>query len=500
MDSKKSPLALLAQTCSQIGADPQSTATKNCAPAASERKKSVSESQRDKSSPLSVGGSSSDRVQQPSSEPASGSKSSKKGPANDHQSSSSRLTPSDRRSKSISPKNPNRNGPSGGSAPSADASNPSSANGLMAHHSLMMADVSSQQQAAAAALASYKSLLAAGMGSPYSPASYPSAAAAAAPSPYGPPHSAFGLSPGSYPPGFDLGAYASALNAVAKSSMPFMTPMTSTAAMMSGYLASQHPAYSAALAMQSQYGRKPPSLLFTAPATTPTDGGTCRDPYCTGCPSNNSGGAIHMVCTAGCGLGVQCDHLKVPIPAHHLSAAGPAASSPSGQSSPHANKPYICNWIVADNYCGKRFGSSDDLLQHLRTHTNLSSAAAAESAAATSSSAAHPAPPPSAAAFAHPSMMRAYPTPPLSPLSAARYHPYGKPSPSGQQQQQAGPQQGPPAFPPGLFHPHHSAMAGSPYPPSALFHHHPALAPYYSHLSLFAPPRPSAAGSAPLPP
>jgi hypothetical protein len=306
----------------------------------------------------------------------------------------------------------------------------------------------------------------------------------------------------------DFGAYASALNAAKSSSSvaaghnPFI-PTSTAAAMMSGYLAG-HPAaaYSAALQQamqqQQQYGNAAVNRAGSKSDQNPP----CRDPYCTGCPANNnnngppSSSGVHMVCTAGCGLGVQCDHLKVPISAQHLMMS----SSSPGPSSPHNNRPYVCNWIVGDNYCGKRFGSSDDLLQHLRTHTNLSAAAVA---AANSSDG-----PVSAAAFAHPSahpssMMRAaYPTPPLSPLSAARYHPYGKSNPATTQQQQQQQQQQPSSpFP---FHPHHHpgmaaamaqamAAAAGPYgpapPPStaSLFQHlNPALAPYYSHLSLFA--------------
>ena len=547
MDSKKSPLALLAQTCSAIGAsDPQvplvtATGSKSVVPqpATTERKKSTSESQRDKTSPLSVGGSSSDsghhRVQQPISSnssahnesSASSNKSSvKKSSADQRLTPSGEKNPTDhRRSKSISPKNrsASSNGLTDQTAPtgttSATATNLSTGgNGLMSHpsHPLMMAG-DHPSSAAALSLASYKSLMA-GMpfsaGSPYPPFSNAGFGA--------------GLSPG-YPPhpsALDLGAYASALNAVAKSSVPMSFPTSAAAAMMSGYLATQHPAYSAALAMQ--YGRMKNPSLFTAPSTTPTDGGNCRDPYCTGCPSSNNNnnnnsasnngqsstaGGVHMICTAGCGLSSQCDHLKVPIPAHHLTAgstgnpAGPATSPLGPPSSPHTanTKPYVCNWIVGDNYCGKRFHSSDDLLQHLRTHTNLSSTTANSDPALT-----HPSMVPtssSAVPFAHPSsLMRAYPTPPLSPLSAARYHPYGKNPVQQQQQQQqqqqtppSGPSMVPPGFPAGLFHPHHplSAMAGSsPYSPSALFPH-PALAPYYSHLSLFAP---RGVGSAPLPP
>lgn len=75
-----------------------------------------------------------------------------------------------------------------------------------------------------------------------------------------------------------------------------------------------------------------------------------------------------------------------------------------------------CNWVGADsNYCGKRFAASEELFQHLRSeHTGNAipdSLLNASSASTNSLLAAFP---------------RAYPTPPLSPLSSARYHPYSK--------------------------------------------------------------------------
>ena len=205
----------------------------------------------------------------------------------------------------------------------------------------------------------------------------------------------------------------------------------------------------------------------------------CKDPYCTGCQLGMPAGLMaaaaaagqlgaypSAVCPAGC---VQCDHQKfaigLPFMPHPglggipTSTAAALASYSSSLLSQHqqavqqhqqqqhqqqqqqqqqaaaaaAQRPYVCNWIVGDSYCGKRFPSSEELLQHLRTHTNLSSTEAQQmsmsspsslySSALLNSSAA------AAAAAAAAAMHRTYPTPPLSPLSAARYHPYasGKP-------------------------------------------------------------------------
>lgn len=239
-------------------------------------------------------------------------------------------------------------------------------------------------------------------------------------------------------------------------------------------------------------------------------------------------GGHSSVCPAGC---AQCDHQKFPlIPSatsgpypnipgfpsglSHaaLSAAAAAAASgypPSFLSHPHhaaaaaammhqqqaaavaaaaasaqqqnAQRPYVCNWIHADSYCGKRFPTSEELLQHLRTHTNSSNANASNSSSAPSvptseqsqalavavshanlqsaaasslySSALLNS---SAMAAAAAAMHRTYPTPPLSPHSAARYNPYAVAA--------AAAASGKPPGPMGPFPP----------PPSALANYYPS--------------------------
>ncbi|CAG9560056.1 unnamed protein product [Danaus chrysippus] len=74
--------------------------------------------------------------------------------------------------------------------------------------------------------------------------------------------------------------------------------------------------------------------------------------------------------------------------------------------------PFVCSWMAGDSaYCGKRFATSEELLQHLRSHT-----ASGESSPSLSMLSA-----------THPLLQRTYPTPPLSPLTP-RFHPYSKPS------------------------------------------------------------------------
>ncbi|KOC65416.1 Zinc finger protein Elbow [Habropoda laboriosa] len=205
----------------------------------------------------------------------------------------------------------------------------------------------------------------------------------------------------------------------------------------------------------------------------------CRDPYCTGCQllanrklesSGTSSTASVASCPAGC---AQCDH-KAPGSAAGYGALGIAAYAHAQLAALAAASqlPYVCNWIAGDTaYCGKRFSTSDELLQHLRSHTNMSNNGPTD-------------PTPTALSLlspsvglppTHPLFSRTYPTPPLSPLATARYHPYGKPSP---------------LLPPSL------SSLGLPLPPT---HPHTAagLPPYFSPYSLYGAPRLGAASGLP---
>ncbi|RZB77507.1 zinc finger protein Elbow [Asbolus verrucosus] len=182
----------------------------------------------------------------------------------------------------------------------------------------------------------------------------------------------------------------------------------------------------------------------------------CRDPYCTGCgvSSHLLGGAVKTsaACPAGC---TQCDHAKPPTSTGYLGHNPAAAAYAHAQLAALAaasHLPYVCNWISGDAaYCGKRFSSSEELLAHLRTHTSV---AVSESSAALSMLSSSSLPP------THPLLHRTYPTPPLSPLATARYHPYSKPS----------------LLPPSLS----SSLSGFPLS-------HPGLPPYLSPYSLYGP-------------
>ncbi|XP_017888953.1 zinc finger protein Noc [Ceratina calcarata] len=182
----------------------------------------------------------------------------------------------------------------------------------------------------------------------------------------------------------------------------------------------------------------------------------CKDPYCTGCQYSMHSAQLMMgtgQCPSGC---TQCDHQKYGL-AMALSSFGPMA--PPSLSYPSTltggGRPYVCNWIAGDSYCGKRFTTSEELLQHLRSHTSLTGGDHASSSAALLSNP-HPHPLLSPSAALHRASGGSYPSPSLSPLSA-RYHPYGKP-PTG---------------------PLPASLAASPY---SAFN---ALGPYYSPYAIY---------------
>lgn len=149
----------------------------------------------------------------------------------------------------------------------------------------------------------------------------------------------------------------------------------------------------------------------------------CKDPYCTGCQFSLQNQQLLMSgatgpCPSGC---TQCDHQKYNL-AMAMSLVPPSHVASSSLAYSQLGRPYVCNWIAGDTYCGKRFVTSDELLQHLRTHTSGSDANSAVTSSASSLLSHHP-------LFSSASLHRSgYPNPPLSPLSAVRYHPYGKPT------------------------------------------------------------------------
>merc|ERR1712109_276032 len=87
--------------------------------------------------------------------------------------------------------------------------------------------------------------------------------------------------------------------------------------------------------------------------------------------------------------------------------AATAANNPATAGANGAGM-FICNWNGREGYCGKRHASAEELLQHLRTHTNLS----------TSDSAIY------SASAAQSNFQRSYGSALSTMSSASRFHPY----------------------------------------------------------------------------
>ena len=130
-------------------------------------------------------------------------------------------------------------------------------------------------------------------------------------------------------------------------------------------------------------------LQLHNPASTPfmdyLQRTVCRDVNCTNCKPQFSPyvfpNAIPQ-CGPHC---TQCDGVKAeqtpqsPFPCftypHSMALYKPGA--------PDETSPYVCNWVAGNKHCGKSFTTSEDLFQHLRTHTQAGSQASSPYAQST---------------------------------------------------------------------------------------------------------------------
>ncbi|ELT99926.1 hypothetical protein CAPTEDRAFT_21565 [Capitella teleta] len=433
LDAKKSPLALLAQTCSSIGKDSSSSSSAKSLIPPIERKDAPKDkdtsSSRPKSgadTPRTKSRDSSDRKSQLS--PATKKPSGSPAPKDHHHKAASRSTPN--KSPCHSPASKETRGECrsrDGAAHPATSSSPSEA-------------VDSKPLSAS---------------QPFSAAQRADALASSLYSPYGMPF-----------PGY-----------------PY--PMLGHPLALDPSAGSPHPG----LSKHSPYGWSgsgvSPYVGYTRVKST-TGASTlvpvCKDPSCNHCQSNVQS-AQSTTCAAGC---TQCTHDKTPTSFVHTAALGGlpmypgafgaspsslhalsslyAAQHPYGGMLPGAAQglpPFICNWVAGADYCGKRFASSEELLQHLRTHTSASDSAAALSLAGL----------PYGGLGGFPGMPSPLPPPPgsLSPDSALRqaaHYPRSL-SPSS-------------LLAASRFHPYKSALSSLASPPSAA-----NLAQFYSPLGLY---------------
>ncbi|KAG7280932.1 hypothetical protein CRUP_009219 [Coryphaenoides rupestris] len=182
-------------------------------------------------------------------------------------------------------------------------------------------------------------------------------------------------------------------------------------------------------------GASPPSLMQ----------GLCRDPYCLTYPNApHLGGSNCSTCVHDPSASLKSGFPGLVYPSHHLHSLHPSAlSSSSTPSLSHplytygymlSNEPlpHACNWVSVGGPCDRRFSTSEELLAHLRTHTAmhsmvesklLSAYPSSMSAAAAAAASCHLHLPPPGSPGALPSSFSLRGSP---GLGLARYHPYAK--------------------------------------------------------------------------
>ncbi|XP_071985881.1 zinc finger protein 503 [Engystomops pustulosus] len=423
LDAKKSPLALLAQTCSQIG-KPDPTPSKLSSVSGS----SASADKEAKSGPLKLSdiGAEDKSSFKPYSKPpekkeaASGDKSGFRVPS----AACPPFTP--RTGSPGSPRTPPPASDCKGSGESGDKKEGEQcAKSGAAEHGRLSAELPPVHPEPGC-----KSLSAAPSPTPVSSSSSSSGSVlgsglVAPVSPYKPGHTVFPLPPaGMSYPGALSGAYAGY-------PPQFLAHGVSLDPSKGGSLVGAQlgslGCSSKSAASSPLTGASPPSVMTAS---------LCRDPYC-----------LSYHCTSQLGAGAPCSHdLKAGYPLVYPSHALHGVSPPSlpghplypyGFMLPNDPLPHVCNWVSATGPCDKRFSTSEELLGHLRTHTAFPGAAdkllpgyPSSSSLAAAAMACHMHMP--GAGASHSPLTLRSPHHHHLGLSSSRYHPYSKsPLPSG---------------------------------------------------------------------
>ncbi|KAK1792788.1 hypothetical protein P4O66_012106 [Electrophorus voltai] len=237
-------------------------------------------------------------------------------------------------------------------------------------------------------------------------------------SPFKPSHSVFPLPPSTMGyHGSVVGAYAGYPSGFVSGLDPVKSSLVGSAGIG---VPGKHPSSS------PLSGSSPPSLMQ----------GLCRDPYCltySNAPHLGGGGCSSCVHDPASSL-KSAFPLVYPSPHLHtlhpssLSSAAPASLTHPlytyGFVLPSDTLPHACNWVSVGGPCDKRFSTSEELLAHLRTHTALPGVDGKLLSAYPSSAASchlHLPPPSSPGALPSSFSLRGSPG-----LGLARYHPYSK--------------------------------------------------------------------------
>uniref|UniRef100_A0A3Q2ZV76 Zinc finger protein 703 n=1 Tax=Kryptolebias marmoratus TaxID=37003 RepID=A0A3Q2ZV76_KRYMA len=186
------------------------------------------------------------------------------------------------------------------------------------------------------------------------------------------------------------------------------------------------------LSMSSMGGKHPSSSPLTGASPPSFMQGLCRDPYCLSYPGvSHLGGSNCNSCIHDPSPTLK-PSFPLVYPSHPLhplsSSVSPSLSHPLytyGFMLPNDPLPHACNWVSAGGPCDKRFATSDELLAHLRTHTALPAGMDSKLLSVSSSgpTSCHLHLPHQSSPGSMPSSLslRAPPS-----LGLARYHPYSK--------------------------------------------------------------------------
>ncbi|XP_068705153.1 zinc finger protein 503-like [Montipora capricornis] len=101
----------------------------------------------------------------------------------------------------------------------------------------------------------------------------------------------------------------------------------------------------------------------------------CRDVNCSNCKPQFSSYAFPYSVPQYGPHCTQCDNVKTE---QNSQSQLPCLSYPHSMAlykagTPDETSPYVCNWVAGSKHCGKSFTTSEDLFQHLRTHTQTGS-------------------------------------------------------------------------------------------------------------------------------
>merc|ERR1711981_788937 len=124
-------------------------------------------------------------------------------------------------------------------------------------------------------------------------------------------------------------------------------------------------------------------LYSSGAAASGPAGSVCRDPYCKDptCPTAVYNAYVARLsapaglpAAAAAARGLPPGYLEL-LEAQKMASLGLSPSVPTSLASSASlgpGGPYICNWMNGRDYCGKRYSNAEELLVHLKTHTNLS--------------------------------------------------------------------------------------------------------------------------------